>query len=163
MMAFYLQIPKIKGSATHEKHKGWIKLDSLDLCNNRPMHVNLGSGADRDYSRPQISDVTLVKELDASSPYLYQNSFEGKSLDKVIIHACNVSKGNHVYLEYTLYDAMISYYDICGSSANDQDDLRETIKINFTKIQMKYISQDASGRPGTPTVTGFDIRAATKL
>jgi type VI secretion system secreted protein Hcp len=162
-MAFYLQIPNIKGSVTDSKYKGWIKVDSLDLCNERSIHVKVGSSSDREYSMPKISDMTLTKELDASSPYLYQNSLVGDSLGKIVIQACNVSKDNHVYLEYTLYDAMISHYDICGASPNDHDDLKETIQLNFTKVQMKYVSQDAGGRSGSPIVTGYDLGAATKL
>ena len=162
-MAFYLQIPSIKGSATHDKHKGWIKLDSLDLCNERSLYVKPGSSADREYSTPKISDITLTKELDASSPYLYQHSIAGDSLGKVVIQACNISNGDHVYLEYTFYDAMISHYEICGISPTDKDDLKETIRINYTKVQMKYVPQDASGRSGSPVITGYDIGKAEKL
>ena len=51
------------------------------------MYVKPGSASDREYSVPSISDLILTKELDASSPYLYQKSLMGESLGKVVIQA----------------------------------------------------------------------------
>jgi type VI secretion system secreted protein Hcp len=162
-VAFYLQIPGIKGSATEVKHKDWVKADSIDLGNRRNIHVRPGSSNDREFSAPTISDLILTKELDASSPYLYQKSLTGESLGKVIIQACNLSKNDHVYLEYTIYDVMISHYDISGVSPEDHDDFKETIHLNFTKVQMKYVPQSANGQMGSQIISGYDIGQASKL
>jgi type VI secretion system secreted protein Hcp len=161
-VAFYLQISSIKGSVTEGKHKGWIKLDSMDLGNQRDIYVKPGSSADREYSFPKISDLILTKELDVSSPYLYQKSLTGESLDKVVIQACNLSN-NQVYLEYTLSDVMISHYDLSGISPDDHDHLKETVHLNFTKVQMKYVPTSASGQAGSQVVAGYDIGTAGKL
>ena len=162
-MAFYLQIPSIKGSVTDSKHKGWIKVDSLDLCNERSIHVEPGSGANREYSTPRISDLILAKELDASSPYLFQKSLTGSTLGKIVIQACNISNNKQVYLEYTLHDALISHYHISGVSPDDHDSCKEMVHLNFTKVQMKYIPQGANGKSSSPLISGYDIGEAQKM
>ena len=68
-----------------------------------------------------------------------------------------------MYLEYTLSDVVISHYDLSGIAPEDHDHFKETVHLNFTKVQMKYVPTNAGGKSGSPIISGYDIGAASKL
>jgi len=165
MSNIYMKIPNIQGSTTEKTHSGWIELKSMDFGTHRNISVQPGSVSDRENYILRISDFSVTKILDQSSPELFEASCVGASNGTVIIQACRTSpNGFDDYLQYTLSDAIISHYDINGfSSDSESDEPVETVRLNFTKIEMKYVPRDSSNRSGSPVICGYDIEKATKL
>lgn len=151
-MAFYLQIPGIKGSVTDSQHKEWIAIHNVSFNTASYVSVKPGHVNDRSGSIPSVSDFVLTKLADISSPKLLGANLGGKVFDKVIIHACN--NDQKPYIEYTLHKAMVSTYDVEGknSEVGAHTRIQETITLNATKIEMRYLPAN-----GTPVSIGYDL------
>lgn len=163
-MSVYMQVKNINGSVTSKGHEKWILLDSFDLGISRNVTIKIGSAQDREHGVPKISDFIITKTLDMSSPYLFEQSLVGTSLGDVKIDACGASNDSDKYLQYTFSDVIVSHYDINGiSSDNSNDKPIETLRLNFTKIEMKYIPRNSNNVALSPISAGYNITTATKI
>jgi type VI secretion system secreted protein Hcp len=157
-MAIYVQIDGIKGNATQEGHKDWLDISSLQWGVSRRLATPTGSSINREASEPSVSEVTLTKLLDASSPPIFQQATTGKAGGiKTTIHLVTTGDPGLTYMEYVLENSLISSYSV--SSSGDRP--YETIMINFTKITMKFTPYDDKNKPGSPVGAGYDL-ATTK-
>ena len=161
-MSFFMQIQGISGSATERNHQNWIVLNSIDFGVHRQITTKAGHSSNRESSAPKIGEVTVTKSIDKSSPQLLEASCVGASNGTVVIHGTHTNTGN--YVEYTLSDVIISHYDATGvAGESDKDEILETIGLNFTKIEMKFIPKGADNRPQSPISAGYDLTKATKI
>lgn len=156
-MAIYAKLGKINGDATHENHKQWMTLDSLQWGVGRAIATPVGSAKNREASEPSISEVTVTKQMDESSPTLFTEACTGKAM-KVEIHLVTTGDPGDTYMEYTLTDAMISGYSV--SSGGDRPS--ESLSLNFTKLETKYTPYDSDHNPGNPVTTSYDLSTAKK-
>ncbi len=67
------------------------------------------------------------------------------------------------YLVYTLNNVILNHYDISGSSPKSTDMLMETLFLNFTQAQMKFVPRDSSNNAQNPIIAGFDLEKTTKM
>ena len=162
-MPFFMKIENVTGSSTSKNHQGWITLESLDFGMRRSISVHPGMTNNRETSTPKIGDFVIIKSMDKSSPHLFEKSCTGTSLGEVIIHACRTSDSLEEYLEYKLQDVMISHYDVNGASPESQDTLSETLHLNFTQVQMKYVPRNSENKSESPIISGYDVSKATKM
>ena len=162
-MSFYMKIDGLDGPVTQQNHQGWMQLESLDFGTHRDIHVQPGRVTSRETSLADIGDFVVTKHIDESSPHLFVHSCTGASLGTVIIHACHTSKESDPYLVYTFNNVMLSHYDISGSSPEAADMLMETLHLNFTQAQMKFVPRDANNNAQNPIIAGFDLEKATKM
>lgn len=154
-MAFYLQIPGIKGSVTDSQHKDWIAIHDVHFNTGNYVSVKPGHVNDRYTGIPSLSDFVLSKLADISSPKLLEASLGGKVFDKVVIHFCN--NDQKPYIEYTLHKAVVNNYEINASNslAVSHTHLKELFSLNAVKIEMRYLPAQ-----GTPMSTAYDQETA---
>ena len=163
-MSFYLQVKNINGSVTTKGHEQWIKLNSFDFDTQRNIFVKPGHVSDRECGIPNITDFIITKEVDKASPYLFEASLTGVSLGAAFIDVCGSSDDSNKYLQYVLSDVIISRYNINGID-NDKviEKPLETLHLNFTKIETKYIPRNSDNKPLSPIGAGYNIETATKI
>jgi type VI secretion system secreted protein Hcp len=152
-MAIYMKYEGIDGEATHENHKKWIDISSLQFGVGRGISTPSGSTANREASEPSISEVTLTKLMDGASSKLFTESVTGAAGKKVEIHLVSTGSPGNTYVEYTLTNSLISGYSL--SSGGDRPS--ESISINFTKIEYKNIPFDDTNKAGTPVTVSYDL------
>lgn len=154
----FIKIGDIKGESTDAKHAEWIELKSVQWDVKREISSPSG-GTEREGSTPKVSELTLTKLLDRSSPSLFLNAVGGSSpIPSVILELTNTST-NGVFYRLTLTDVMISSQQQTATDGEDKP--RETITLNFTKIKIEYYYQDAKGSMvAVPPVT-FDLAKQT--
>lgn len=152
-MAIYLKYDGIDGEATHEDHKKWIEVGSLQFGIGRGIASPSGSTANRESSQPSVSEVVVTKQLDGSSSKLFTESATGAAGKKVEIHLVSTGSPGNTYVEYTLTDSLISGYSV--SSGGDRPS--ESISINFTKIEFKQTPYDETNAAGTPVTVSYDL------
>ena len=158
-MAIYLKVEGIDGNVTAEGHEKWIDCGSLQWGVGRGIGAPTGAAKDREASYPSISEVTVTKEMDSSSPYLFTESCVGKG-KKVEIHLVRTSADKlETYMEYVLSNALISGYSV--SSGGDRP--TESLSINFTKIETKYIPWKDDHTADSPIPAGYDLALAKKV
>jgi type VI secretion system secreted protein Hcp len=151
-MGIFVKYGSIKGDATHEDHKEWIAVESLHWGVSRSMSTKTGFGSDREASQPSLSDVTVSKDMDGSSIYLFKEACTGSKGQDCVVHVVATSDPGQTVVEYKLENALVSMYD--ASSGGDVPS--ETVGFNFTKMTFKYITYDEKGKP-TPTAASYDL------
>ena len=157
-MPIYLNWNKeaIKGNVTEEGHKGWIELSSFQWGVGRGIASPTGHSANRESSAPSVSEITVSKAVDSSSNKLLTEALQGEGVT-VEIDFCKTEKGKlEVYIQYTLTNCMISGYSL--SSGGDRPS--ESISLNFTKIESKFVPEDAEGKAGSPETVKYDLALA---
>lgn len=152
-MAIYIKYDGIDGEATHESHKKWLDVASLQWGAGRAIHTPSGSAANREASEPSVSEVHITKTMDSSSPKFFTEACTGAVGKKVQIHLVTTSNPGKTYAEYTLTNALVSSYAM--NTTGDRP--VETIAISFTKMEFKFIPYDNKNMPGSPISVSYDL------
>ncbi|MFP7674511.1 Hcp family type VI secretion system effector [Marivita sp. S0852] len=152
-MPIYMQIDAIPGDATHETHKKWMDIESIHWNVSRNMTTNAGSTANREASEPTVSEVVLTKVSDSSSTKLFAEACTGKTGKLTTIHMVTTGNPGETYIEYKLTNTLVANYSI--DSAGDRP--VETIRLNFTKMEVKYIPHDENHKPMSPMIASYDL------
>lgn len=152
-MAIYVKYDGIDGEATHENHKKWIDVQSMQFGIGRAISTPSGSTANREASEPSVSEITLTKLMDSSSPKLFVESATGNAGKKVEIHLVSTGSPGNTYGEYTLTNSLVSGYSV--STGGDRPS--ESISISFTKIEYKLTPYDEKNKAGSPIAVSYDL------
>jgi type VI secretion system secreted protein Hcp len=140
-MAAYLKYGEIKGESLAEAHKGsdgWIEISSVMWGCGRSIHTPVGNTSKREATAPNISEVTLTKSMDSTSPLLAQEALIGKGVDAVVELVQTSDSQLETFLSVKLTNALLSSYSMVSSGDRPQ----ETITLNFTKIDYVYSGFD---------------------
>lgn len=140
----FLNIDGIKGESTDENHKQWIEVLSYSLGMSQPASMASATGG-RTAERVTMSDFTINKVVEASSPYLALACCDGRHIKEVKLEVCEATQSKHKYLEIVMENVIISSYQPSGSG----DKPLETVSFNFGKIKWEYTPLGHDGKPGT--------------
>ena len=156
-MAIYVNYDGIPGEATQQDHTKWIDVLSLSWGVGRGIATVSGSTNNREASEPSVSEVSIVKMFDSSSPKLFTEACTGNTGKTVKIDLTTTGSPGVTYCTYTLTNALISSYSV--SSGGDRP--TESISISFTKLEFKFTPYDDTNTAGTPVTVSYDM-ATTK-
>lgn len=129
---------QIKGTCTEASHKDQIVIDSYTFGACR--YVAMKDG-ERETGVAQVSELTLTKSTDISSPDLFLQACNGKSLGIATLSVLQTGGSTEQAQEYliiTLSDALVTSYLIEGFAGRPT----ERIHVSFTKIQFEYVEFD---------------------
>lgn len=152
-MPIYLQIDGIQGDATHETHKQWMDIEAIHWDVSRNMNTSAGSTANREASEPTISEMVLTKVSDSSSTKLFSEACTGKTGKLATIHLVTTGSPGDTYIQYTLTNTLLANYSVDTSG----DRPVETIRLNFTKMEVKYTPYDEMNNPKSPMIASYDL------
>ncbi|MFV0491047.1 MAG: Hcp family type VI secretion system effector [Pseudorhodobacter sp.] len=152
-MPIYLQLDGIPGDATHETHKQWMDIESIHWNVSRNMNTAAGSTANREASEPTVSEVVLTKVSDSSSTKLFAEACTGRTGKLVTIHLVTTGNPGDTYIEYKLTNTLVANYTVDSSG----DRPVETIRLNFTKMEVKYIPYDENHQAKSPMIASYDL------
>ncbi len=155
-MAIYVQIGKkdeIKGNVTAAGHVNWIECGSFQFGVGRAIPMSTGKQTNREASLPSLSEITLTKIMDDSSPYLFQEAVRGES-KPITIHVTKTGANQEeLVVEYLLTAAMLSGYSV--STGGDAPS--ESFSVAYTKIEMKYFVWDEGHKKATQIPVFYDL------
>ncbi|MEJ6395854.1 type VI secretion system tube protein Hcp [Gymnodinialimonas sp. 2305UL16-5] len=152
-MPIYMQLDGIPGDATHETHRQWMDIETLHWNVSRNMNTQAGSTANREASEPTVSEVVLTKVTDSSSTRLFAEACTGRTGKLCTIHMVTTGNPGDTYVEYRLTNTLVSNYSVDTSG----DRPVETIRLNFTKMEVKYIPHDENHSPQSPMIASYDL------
>ncbi len=156
-MAIYLKYGDIKGAVTTQGFKDWIELDSFQWGVGRSISSATRGHSMRESSEPSISEITVTKRTDVSTPKLFLESVAGKMSTKVTIALTTTHKGDVAeYLKYELTDTGIRGYSLHTGG----DMPTESLSLNFTKVSMTFKNLDPT-ISGNPETVGYDLTKMT--
>lgn len=152
-MSIYLKVDGIDGTVTQDGYEKWIEVGSLQWGSGRGIATPVGATANREGGQASVSEVTVTKEMDSSSPSLFTASVAGDAGKEVKIHLVTTSDPGRTYVEYTLENSLLSGYSV--SSGGDRPS--ESISINFTKIEFKFNPLESDNSEGDPITVSYDL------
>jgi type VI secretion system secreted protein Hcp len=158
----FLEYPDIKGESVAIGYEGKIGITSIQFGSMRAISpgYSLG-GTSREASSPSLSEVTITKSSDGTSPLLFSQSLMGEpGLTPATLFFTNSDQNGatKTYMTTKLFNPMISSYSV--SSAGEIP--TESISINYQKIELSWIPMNDDGAEGKPIVVTYDL-AAQKL
>lgn len=140
-MGLFIKVDGIEGESTDANHQKWILADSASL----PVFRSIPSGAvdqQRTKGETQLGDVSIVRQLDKSSPKLFEAVASGKFNKLVTMEFTTQTGGkNETYLKLALENVIFSGYSVSGSSSGDPMP-SESVSMNATKITYTYTEFD---------------------
>jgi len=158
-MALFMKYGTLKGEVTQQTHKEWIEINSFQWGVGRGIGSGVGGGSLREATAPSVSEITITKVMDISSPLILKEAFGGKAVEVKIEMTQTDNNGVHVsFQKYVLTNTLISGYSL--SSGGDRPS--ESISLNFTKIDSEYMNIDDKFAAKTTGHVVFDI-ALSKL
>ena len=159
-MAIYMKIGKHEGDVSAEGWEKWIECHSFQFGAGRGISMSVGSGKEREATKPSLSEVTLAKSMDRASPGLLLEACVGKAIDKVEIDFVKTSADKlENYLKYTLENVLVSSYS-CSSGG---DDPSESLSLAYTKFEMKYHPRKPDNTLDSALPAGYDLELGKKL
>jgi len=141
-MAAYLKYGDvIKGESEAEGHKGsdgWIEIGSVQWGCGRAISTPVGASAKREASAPSISEITITKLMDSTSPKLAKEALVGKAVTANIELVETGEDKLQTFLTLNLTNCMISGYSFSSGGGRPS----ESYTLNFTKIEYIYQGYD---------------------
>ena len=160
-MAIYIEYEGIKGNITAGGYKDHIGASSLQFGVGRGISMEAGNLANREATRPSISEITFTKLADISTVSFFKESVSGSAGKKVVIKFVQTGADQLVeFMTYTLENCLVSGYSVSGDGESDPV---ESISLSFAKIMVNYSDYDKSNKSATPQRVGYDLAIAKPL
>ena len=156
-MAFdgFMNIDGIQGDSTDDAHADWIEILSFSHGLAQDVGGSRSGGGAASAGRVDMSDFTIVKELDSASPLLHLQCCNGKHVPKVEIDLCRSGESKNLFMKYTLEDVLITQVSSGGASGADMP--TEQVSFNAGKVLWSYTKTDPkSGAAGGNVDASWD-------
>jgi len=151
----FLNLDGIKGESVDARHKDQINILSYTQSFKNTVSTG-GAGA----GNVTCGDITVLKNIDKSSPALIQAVTSGQHIKQAVIsfRSINNAKSNADYYVVTLEDILITSID--QTDQPDPAKIVERVSINASTFDFKYQQQSAAGAPvGAALEFKFDCNA----
>ncbi len=160
-MAIYATLGDIKGAVTADGFKDHILIDSVSFGVRRNLTMEPGKMANREVGKPYVTEVALTKKADNSVSAIFKEAVSGSAGKKASIKFVRTGTDKvEQFMEYTLYDVLVSGYDI---TAHGDEEPQESITLSFSKCEINYTDYDNSNKSGNPQRAGYDLTTAKVL
>ena len=162
-MAIYMNYndKKIKGNVTTKGYEDWIEVSSFQFGVGRGISMEVGQMANREATRPSVSEVSLGKPMDAASGGLFKESVAGAEGVKVLIHLVQTgAKEIQKYAEYELEGVLVSSYSL---SASEGGAPFESLSLSFAKLMCDLSNADKDNKNKASMKVGYDLGKGTPL
>jgi type VI secretion system secreted protein Hcp len=155
----FLMLDGIKGESSDSKHKGEIDIKSFSwgMAQTGSGHRGGGSGT----GKVDVSDISLIKYVDKSSPSLMLACANGKHIPKGKITVRKAGENPLDYLTIDLENILVSNYQ--SSHATESDTPTESVTLNFVKVKLEYWTQTDKGAKGENANFSWDVSQNVKF
>jgi len=155
-MSIYMKVEGVDGSVTAKGFEKWIELHSFQMGVHRAITMHVGNAANRAHGKPEVSEITVAKNMEDSSAGLFKESLSGAKGKKISIKVVESGATLKDYVTYDLEDAFISAYSVSTGGAVPV----ETITISYAKILVSFATADKNNKAGATPKVSYDLTAA---
>lgn len=156
----YLKLtgPDIKGESMDKEHAQWIEVTSWRHQMTQPSSPRVSTSGGHTVGRTEHGAITVTKEMDSSSPMLFQSLSGGTTFASAQIDLYrNDGDGKRVkYLEIQLKNVLISSISM-GDGDGGGTLPTETLSLKYAAIQWKYQKQNVGGGLGGVTLGAWSL------
>ena len=158
---WFLKIDGIIGESKDARHKGEIDVVSwsFGVSNSGTAAVSGGGGR---AGKASFQDLHFVSKISKASPNLFLSCATGSHHKSALLSGVKTGSkdASSEFLKYKLSDVIVTsnqHTDGQGSSP------METFSLNYSKIEITYTPQSATGKPATPVHTAFDVKSSKEF
>lgn len=160
-MAIYIEYDGIKGNCTADGYKDHLVVLSVQFGVGRGISMEPGNLANREATRPTLSEITFSKYADNSATALFKEAVTGSAGKTVKIKFVQTGADKVTeFMDYELSDCLVSGYSI---SADANGDPVENVTLSFSKIMVNYNDFDKTNKSASPQRVGYDLATAKPL
>jgi type VI secretion system secreted protein Hcp len=138
----FIKFDGIEGESADSKHAGWIEILNYDLDVSQRVSRTASSAGGATTGRADFSELCFSKLLDKATPALALACAAGTHFDKVVIEICRAGKDKVKFMEYTLFNCIIS--KMTTASADGEFPV-DDVAVNFGRILWCYTQQSRTG------------------
>jgi len=160
--SWFLKIDGIDGESTDVSHKDEIDVLSWSWGVTHPTGGTGSGGGGGGAGKAAFQDFHFVARISKASPMLFLSSATGthhKSAALSGVRSAGKSKSAD-FLQYKLSDVVVTSDQ---HSDSDGGVPIEQFSLNYSKIEVSYVPQTATGKVGVPVQAGFDVKLNKKL
>jgi type VI secretion system Hcp family effector len=134
----------IKGESQDANHKEWIEIYSFNwgASQSGSLHVGGGGGA----GTASLQDLSLVKRVDASTPFLLERVFTGQPFAEGTIKFTEVVDGKaRTIMDFKLTPVLVT--SVSAGASSGAEFVGETLSLNFESMEetVYYFNPSESG------------------
>jgi type VI secretion system secreted protein Hcp len=152
----FLKLDGIDGESQDEKHKDEIDIESFQW--GLAQVGTTGGGGGGGAGRAVFQDFSFTADISKASPQLFLACASGEHIKEGTITVRKAGKDQLTYYTVKLTDCLVSLYN--QAAVADGDRPMDEFALNYAKIEITYIPQEADGSAGTPVKAGWDLRAS---
>lgn len=155
----FLLADAIDGNATAKGYEKHIRVDAFQFGVSRMVTMEPGNLANREASRPSLSEISFTHKTDNSATALFKDAVTGAAGKTFVFKFVQTGSDSLVeYMNYTLTDCIISGYSI---SADGDGDPMESIQLSYAKIEVSYHDYDKTNKGASKQVVFYDLTTGT--
>ena len=151
----FLKLEGVNGESKDKAHTKEIDILSWSwgMSNSGSAHVGGGAGS----GKVSVQDLSLTKYLDSSSAPLMLSCCNGEHFGSAVLTVRKAGEKPLEYLTIKLQEVVITSVTTGASGGDDR--LTENVTLNFAKVKVEYLPQEAKGGKGNMIPFGWDIAA----
>lgn len=121
-----------------EIETGSIQLFSFSFGGSNPSSLGTSAGDSRS-GKPDLSDLNVMKAMDATSPFFFEKMCKCEPIPKVNLkYFKNIKDQNTLYIEYELTNVYVASQQWSGSSENPT----ESLSLAFDEVAYSYYKEN---------------------
>ena len=159
--SWFLEIDGIEGESTDAAHKGEIDVQSWSWGVTQAGGA-AGPGGGGGAGRADFQDFHFVARISKASPQLFLACATGthhKWAALSGVPTAGKSKAT-AFLTYKLSEVQVTSVQ---HSDSESEPPAEQFSLNYSKFEISYSPQTASGKLGPPVTAGFDVKHNKKI
>src|SRR5271169_1180358 len=150
----FLKLNGVDGESKDKAHTKEIDVLSWSwgMSNSGSAHVGGGAGS----GKVSVQDLSLTKHLDSSSAKIMLSCCDGTHFDTALLTVRKAGGEKPVeYVTIKLQEVLITSVATGGCGGDDR--LTENVSLNFAKVKVEYLPEEAKGGKGNMIPFGWDI------
>ena len=151
----FLKLDGVNGESQDKAHGKEIDIISWSwgMSNSGSAHQGGGAGS----GKVSVQDLSVTKFIDSSSAPLMLSCCNGAHYETAVLTVRKAGEKPVEYVTIKLQEVMITSVSTGGDGGNDR--LTENVTLNFAKVKVEYLPQEAKGGKGTMIPFSWDIAA----
>lgn len=151
----FLKLDGITGESEKKGAEGWIEIFSFSNGASNPSSVAFGTGSGA--GKVDLSSLSLQKQLDKSSPFLFANCCSGTHIatGQMIVREATGSETTQTYFQYDMKEVFIDSISWGGAAGGGKPS--ESVSVSTKSLQITYTPQNSDGSLGNKIVKGWNV------
>jgi type VI secretion system secreted protein Hcp len=157
----FLSLTGIKGESQKADHTGDIDIESFSWGASNSTSVGTGTGAST--GKVNISDFSVMKTTDKSSPVVFQKCCDGSVIPFASVTLQRQVSGVATpYLVYTFGNVYVTSVQWSGSGGAGGDSPMESLTFCFEEVTVDYTPQKDDGTADKAIHGGWNVGTNVK-